>query len=97
MSPEQAEGKLIDHRTDLWSLGIILHEMVTGRRAFDSGSVPATLYAIVHSPPSAMDDGGSYIGLLPRIRRSDTRVPPTCWRTFGRVAPRNRYRQTREL
>jgi serine/threonine-protein kinase len=57
MSPEQAEGKLIDHRTDLWSLGIILHEMVTGRRAFDSGSVPATLYAIVHSPPSAMDDG----------------------------------------
>lgn len=56
MSPEQAQGKAIDGRTDLWSLGTVLYEMITGRRAFAAEDVPATLFAIVHTPPHLNDD-----------------------------------------
>lgn len=56
MSPEQAQGKFLDTRTDLWSLGAVLYEMVTGRRAFAGDSVPATLFAIVHESPPPLGD-----------------------------------------
>jgi serine/threonine-protein kinase len=57
MSPEQAQGKVLDTRTDLWSLGAVLYEMVSGRRAFAALSVPATLFAIVHEPPAPLGEG----------------------------------------
>jgi len=46
MSPEQAEGREIDHRSDIFSLGIILYEMMTGRRLFKTDSEIATLKRI---------------------------------------------------
>ena len=54
MSPEQAQGKRVDHRSDLWSFGIVLYEMAAGRCAFEGVSLPAILYAIVHYTPETL-------------------------------------------
>ena len=55
MSPEQAEGKLADARSDIFSFGAVLYEMLAGRRAFSGGSSAATLGAIVHKNPEALN------------------------------------------
>jgi serine/threonine protein kinase len=51
MSPEQAEGKAVDARSDIFSFGAMLHQMVTGRRAFKGDSNISTLSAILHEEP----------------------------------------------
>src|SRR5215831_8515802 len=50
MSPEQAQGKQVDHRSDIFSFGCILYEAATGQRAFASESTIDTLHKIVHAP-----------------------------------------------
>jgi Tol biopolymer transport system component len=51
MSPEQAEGKQVDARSDIFSLGSVLYEMVTGQKAFQGASKISTLSAILHQDP----------------------------------------------
>src|SRR5436189_6253765 len=52
MSPEQAEGKMIDPRSDIFSFGSVLYEMLTGRRAFYYGDTKAaTVAAILREDP----------------------------------------------
>lgn len=54
MSPEQVEGKPADARSDIFSFGAVLYEMLAGRRAFTGGSSAATIGAIVHKNPDPL-------------------------------------------
>jgi eukaryotic-like serine/threonine-protein kinase len=54
MSPEQALAKLVDFRSDQFSLGAIVYEMVSGRRAFSRDSAPETLTAIIRDEPEPL-------------------------------------------
>jgi Tol biopolymer transport system component len=51
MSPEQAEGRKVDARSDIFSFGAILYEMLSGQRAFQGDSTPATLAAVINLEP----------------------------------------------
>ncbi|MCJ7487227.1 MAG: serine/threonine-protein kinase [Candidatus Aminicenantes bacterium] len=63
MSPEQAEGKKVDTRSDIFSFGSVLYEMVTGRRAFPGESSASTMAAILKDNPTP---AGQMVDGLPR-------------------------------
>ncbi|HET9399317.1 MAG TPA: protein kinase, partial [Candidatus Acidoferrales bacterium] len=55
MSPEQALGRMVDQRSDIWSWGVVLAEMLTGRHAFQRDTLSAVLMAIINDPPAPLD------------------------------------------
>ena len=56
MSPEQLDAKPLDPRTDIFSLGIMLYEMATGRRPFAGDSTPALMFSILKDQPKLVEE-----------------------------------------
>jgi len=87
MSPEQAEGKTVDVRSDVFSFGSVLYEMLTGKRAFDAPSSTALLAAVMRDEPTPVGE----------LKRD---VPPEVRRIVSRCLkkkPAERYPSAVEL
>ena len=74
MSPEQAEGRPVDARSDIFSFGAVLYEMLTGRRAFEGTSSVSTLAAILHHDPTPIQE------LVPGVPRDLAQTIARCLR-----------------
>ncbi len=83
MSPEQASGQPTDRRCDIWSFGVILHEMLTGKRLFDGETISHTLADVLRAPINL----GSY----------PDEVPPSVRRLVERCLERDRLRRLRDI
>ena len=85
MSPEQARGQSVDARTDLWSLGVVLHEMLTGRSPFEGESVTELISSIIakETAPADLDS------LPPDLR-------PICKKALAKDKD-SRYRSAHDL
>jgi serine/threonine protein kinase len=87
MSPEQALGKDLDHRSDIFSVGVVLYELVTGQLPFTGGTLAEVVNKIVHAQPAA-------------IARLNYDVPPELERITLKCLqkqPDRRYQSAREL
>jgi serine/threonine protein kinase len=80
MSPEQACGQTVDARSDLWSLGVVLHEMVTGSRPFDGPAASITFDALLNKTPQP-------------VRERNPKVPAELERIIGRLLERDRAKR----
>lgn len=61
LAPEQLHGRPVDHRADLWALGVTLYEMLNGRRPFAGDSYAAVLHAVLTAEPAPLEARGTVV------------------------------------
>ena len=83
MSPEQALSRPVDHRSDIWSVGVVLFEMLTGKRPFHGDSALSTLMAVAQNPP-------------PRLQHLPAALEAIVYRCLAKE-PEQRYPQIKRL
>ena len=87
ISPEQLRAKAVDHRSDIFSFGAILYEMLTGKRAFTAETQVDTMTAILKEDP-------------PEMTREGEEIPPACEKVVRHCLekePKNRFQSARDL
>lgn len=82
MAPEQARGKVVDKRADIWSFGVLLHELLTGKRLFQGEDVTETLASVVKEQP---DLGRVAAEVRPLIAQCLEKDPKNRLRDIGDV------------
>jgi serine/threonine protein kinase/Tol biopolymer transport system component len=87
MAPEQLEGREIDARTDIWSLGCVLYEMATGKRAFEGETQASLISSIMRDEPRAMGELSplSPPSLERLVKQCLAKDPMDRWQTAGDV------------
>ncbi|MBM3312366.1 MAG: tetratricopeptide repeat protein, partial [Candidatus Aminicenantes bacterium] len=88
MSPEQILEGNVDHRTDIFSLGIILYELLTGRRPFSGDNIPSLLNRIVNEDPARLEPGATSPpeGLEAVIRKALAKKPSDRYSSCAEMA-----------
>ena len=88
MSPEQAQGLAVDHRSDLWSLAVVLFEMLTGELPFHRSSQYSVLHAIVTEdpPPASTLRPGSPERIVQLIGKALAKDPQQRWQSAAEMA-----------
>jgi serine/threonine-protein kinase len=82
MSPEQAKGEEVDARSDIFSFGLVLYEMLSGRQAFARNSVVETMAAVVRDEPELLDASPSLSAIVTRCLRKS---PASRFQTIDEV------------
>ena len=82
MSPEQARGKAVDKRADIWAFGVVVYEMLTGRRPFEGEDASTTVAAVIQSEPRW---DGIPPSMLRMVQRCLTKDPRRRLRDIGDV------------
>jgi len=85
MSPEQARGEMVDHRTDIWALGVMLYEMLARRRPFEGSYGPAVIYSVLNEDPTPIMRDGLPLQLGQAVEKALAKLPE------------NRYQHASEL
>src|SRR6516225_2810600 len=84
MAPEQARGKSVDKRADIWAFGCVLFEMLTGRRAFDGADISTTLASVLKTDPDwHLLPPTTQTGLRRLLSRCLKKAPPDRLQAIG--------------